>query len=494
MTATVMEMLDARGLDVEGLWRLGINPARGATGSNVLQIDFRRDGKVLRSKFKRMGECPEGAPRYWQEPKGGVKMAWNEDCLRDPALASMPLIITEGELDAATAIQCGFLRTISVPDGAPPPGERSAEDLTASRKYDWLDEIAPFITKEAAPEIIIAADGDENGGALLQDLSVLLGRFRCKFLTYPLAKDPEARGRERLKDLNEVLEDYGAEGVQKTIARATFLKIDGVHKMSELPNLPPQIIYEVRHPRFREMFKFRLGDVSVWTGTPGHGKTTVLNDCVNGIVTDHDIVAAWASFEQEVQVDHRRSLRTWFCEIPAYRAGFDQIAEADAWIERHHVFIVANEDEDADLDWLLDKMAVSVSRHGAKIIIVDPWNELEHGRRNGETETEYIGRALRAIKRFARAFRVHVCIVAHPSKSVKDEKGNYKCPTLYDISGSANWFNKCDLGVIVHRQSATDTLVKVQKSRYHEIIGRPGEVLMQFCADDRRFRETEKLA
>jgi hypothetical protein len=62
-------------------------------------------------------------------------------------------------------------------------------------------------------------------------------------------------------------------------------------------------------------------------------------------------------------------------------------------------------------------------------------------------------------------------VVAHPTKSAKDGDGNYKMPTLYDISGSANWYNKADLGVIVHRENEDDTLIKVQKSRYHDIIG-----------------------
>jgi hypothetical protein len=69
-----------------------------------------------------------------------------------------------------------------------------------------------------------------------------------------------------------------------------------------------------------------------------------------------------------------------------------------------------------------------------------------------ESETEYIGRAIRTLKRFAKAFQVHICVVAHPTKSVKDGDGNYKMPTLYDINGSANWYNKADLGVIVHRK------------------------------------------
>jgi twinkle protein len=75
---------------------------------------------------------------------------------------------------------------------------------------------------------------------------------------------------------------------------------------------------------------------------------------------------------------------------------------------------------------------------------------------------------------------------------VKDGEGNYKMPTLYDINGSANWYNKADLGVIVHRVNKDDTVIKVQKSRYHEVIGIPGEVVMQFSKDERRYIETDR--
>lgn len=495
---TAMEALEARGLDVELASRLGVNGAH-RDGGELIQIDFRRGEEVVRRKFKRLVEV-DGKPRYWQEPKGGAKLAWNEDALRDESLHGQPLVITEGELDALTAIQSGFLRTISVPDGAPPPGERTAADLEASAKYDWLRELKPFLTREAAPEIILATDGDENGAALLQDLSVQLGRFRCKFITYPKARDPEARGRERLKDLNEVLQDYGQKGVIETLNRAQWIKVDGVHRMSELPPLPVPVIYEPRPAQFglfREHFKVRMGDFSVFTGTPGYGKTTFANDLFCGIARENDLTIAWASFEQEPQRDHKRNLRTWFIGLPEHQMDADQRAVADRWIDANHVFLVPSEDDDADLEWLLDKMEAAVVRFGASIIIIDPWNELEHSRRHGETETEYTGRAIRALKRFAKAFRVHICVIAHPTKSVKDADGKYKMPTLYDIAGSANWYNKADLGVIVHKDTLEYrdepyTLIKVQKSRYHEIIGVPGEVFMDFSRDTRSFEEVQR--
>lgn len=473
-----MEALEARGIDVELAARLGLSVDGGS-----LVIPFIRNGETVRRKFRTFG--PE--KKFWQD-KGGVRCAWNEDVLRDDSLLGLPLIITEGELDAVAAIQAGFPRTISVPDGAPPPGERTAEDLAAGGKYAWIDEIRPLLSLDRCPEIIIASDGDDNGAALLQDLSVKLGRYRCKFLTYPKTKAG------RMKDLNEVLQAYGTKGVTETVNRATFLQMDGVYRMSELPALPANVIYEVRHRLFSENFKIRLGDFSVVTGTPGFGKSTAVNDIMCGVVADYDVRIAWASFEQEPQRDHRRALRSWFCHQPEHTLDGQQLQAADRWIDHNHLFLVPKEDEDATFDWLIEKMEIAAVRFDVRIFVIDPWNEIEHSRTANETETEYIGRAIRTLKRFAKRMKVHICVVAHPTKSVKDGDGNYKMPTLYDISGSSNWYNKCDLGVIIHRQTEDDTIFKVQKSRYHDTIGKPGEVKLHYSKDERRFVEIERVS
>ncbi|MBT9137312.1 MAG: hypothetical protein DDT34_02402 [Firmicutes bacterium] len=123
-----------------------------------------------------------------------------------------------------------------------------------------------------------------------------------------------------------------------------------------------------------------------------------------------------------------------------------------------------------DLEHLLELCRIAVVRDGCKMIVLDPWNEIEHKRRRDETETDYIGRALRAIKRFAKQFDVAFWIVAHPSKPKFDAKGP---PGLYDISGSANWANKADYGLVYHRpkfevNEATISVVKVR-------MGLPGK-------------------
>lgn len=68
-------------------------------------------------------------------------------------------------------------------------------------------------------------------------------------------------------------------------------------------------------------------------------------------------------------------------------------------------------------------------------------------------------------------------------------------PTLYDISDSAHWANKADMGIIVHRSEDKHgnsiTTIKVAKSRYHDQIGIPGVVDVVFDPDSNRFTATD---
>ena len=62
--------------------------------------------------------------------------------------------------------------------------------------------------------------------------------------------------------------------------------------------------------------------------------------------------------------------------------------------------------------------------------------------------TDYIGECLMWMKQFCRSLGVTVILVAHPTK-LSVEKG--KIPSLSDIEGSMNWYNKCDNGLVIVR-------------------------------------------
>lgn len=133
---------------------------------------------------------------------------------------------------------------------------------------------------------------------------------------------------------------------------------------------------------------------------------------------------------------------------------------------------------------------VIIYRHGARGLIIDPWNEMDHVYQN-ETETQYISRTLSRVRRFARKHDVHIWFIAHPHKLIKDkETQQYAPPTMYEISGGAHWRNKADMGLCVYRPDLTksDTEVHVQKVRFRE-CGKVGVVRFSYVPETGQYFE-----
>lgn len=463
LNANHAEIIEARGIDAELAVKLGVTSSD--KGGDWIEIPYLKGGNLVNRKFRTIA----GEKRFYQEA-GATKCLWNVDSIHDETLKDEPLIITEGEFDALAAMQAGFQRVVSVPDGAP---AEAINDNETSKKYSYLDEV----NFEEVKEIIICADGDPAGANLLHDLSMRLGKARCKWVKYP----------KNCKDLNDALKTYGLKGVTETINRAKFMEVKGVYLMSELPPLPMPKAHDIGIIGLDTHYRVRFGDFCVITGIPSHGKTSLVNEICGRLAISHGYRSVFASFEQAPQNDHKRNLRTFYCKSPVKNLHEDDLAAADKWIEDHFAFIVPSDDDDVELQWVLERCAASVIRYQAKIIVIDPWNEMDHIRPPGMTLTEYTGFAIKQFKKFAKKYQVHLIVCAHPAKQKKNEDGSMPMPTLYDISDSAHWYNKADVGVVVHRKSETETIIRVQKSRYHDQIGVPGEIVASFNRYDNRF-------
>ena len=106
------------------------------------------------------------------------------------------------------------------------------------------------------------------------------------------------------------------------------------------------------------------------------------------------------------------------------------------------------------------------------------------------SETDYIGVCLSTARRVARKYDISFWIVAHPMKPKKNPKGGFDRPTLYDINGSANWFNKIDNGFVVHRTDKTGLLCTVHVDKIkNKHYGRLGEVELEFIPQSGRFKQ-----
>lgn len=441
----------------------------------IVVFPFIENDNVVGEKYRAPGK------RFWQR-KGGKKVFWNADILNDPRLAQgAPLIITEGELDALSAITCGLDLVVSVPDGAPPPRSEEAQEegsIEAEQhgKFEFMWN-ARALLKGKDRRFILAVDNDAPGKQLEHELLRRLGAARCLFVTYPAG----------CKDLNDVLVKHGEAALVACISNAKPYPVKGLYGIDDYPEVN---ITTARHgiPHLDALIQPFPGGLCVVTGVPGHGKSTMVNQLCLGLWQEEGWVTGIFSPEMPVVPWMRDKMRRQVLKRVPCDA--EDCATADDVIRRAFVFIsddpIAGGEDDLSMEWILDKATDAVMRYGIKALVIDPFNEIEHAKDRGESMPDYIGRILRKVKAWARLYSVYVIIVAHPTKAVA-EGGKVRAVTPYDIEGSSHWFNKPDHIVVLDRDDEEQvTAVRVMKIRFQG-TGLKGRVSMRFDEDTERF-------
>lgn len=424
------EWLNQRGIPSDLAARLGLTSG-GKNGEQWLSIPYRLDGQLVNRKFRRIDQ------KEHRMDKGGKLCLWNSEVLTGAG----EVIITEGEFDALAVMAAGFERVVSVPNGA--PAERIDDPVNANR-YGFLWEHEGALKQ--IESFVLATDGDKPGRALAHDLAAILGPERCKFIDYP----------EGCKDLNEVLVALGEREVVRLVTEAKPFPVAGIYAMSDFPEARELRSMATGIKALDPLMALVLGSFTVFSGYSNMGKSTVMNTIVAHCI-DRDVPVCIASFETAPKPILRDGIARamlgcsfdQFHRHPGKQAAYDQIERRLSVISN-----ALDDDTDIDLDQYLELCRVAVVRHGAKLIILDPWNELEHKRQRDETMGDYIGRAIRALKRFAKRYHVALWVVAHPTKP----QGKAGPPGLYDVADSANWANKADYGLIYHRPDKTVNL------------------------------------
>jgi twinkle protein len=491
-----VKVLEQRGLNPENAARLGIYTAkRGEAEGEIVPDEW---GKILVFPFIERGVIVDeqyraAGKQIWQMA-GGRKTFWNADALDDPALAEgrMPLIITEGMFDAHAAIDCGFPLAVSVPQGGMPvPKGQKPDELPPidekdepTGKFEFLwnnrDRLKPI------KRFVLAVDNDPPGQRLAAELVRRLSASRCLFVTYP----------EDCKDLNDVLQKHGPEAVTRCLNEAQPYPVKGLYTLDKYPDAPAIVTLSTGFEMIDRDGLLKLFTPSLTTviGIPGHGKSTWLSNLCCNAAEQHGWKSAVFSPEMPV-VPH---LRDKFRRIAGRRtikrlASDGVLANVDDWISRHIIFIDHDDmdDEDLSLEWVLDRAADAVLRYGIRILVIDPWNEIEHARRRDETTADYCQRALREIKRFNRRYDLATFLVVHPTKEVGKD-GKKRVPTLYDADGSSAFFNKSDFGICVDRPDSqvAETDIHIQKVRF-EGTGTKGNVRMFFDVETSRFERLD---
>jgi twinkle protein len=470
------EFLELRGISVELAEKLGLTSTVQSFPTDdgkwerakAISIPYSARGQVFNHKHRRTSR------KQHIMDKGAKLGFWNHDCLLEKS--DLPVVICEGEWDAIVAIQCGWQRVVSVPNGAPTD---ASDDPANAKRYEYLWEARRELLD--VKQFIIATDGDAAGTALRQDLIALLGPARCKFVDYP----------EGTKDLNDVLLRYGAETVSASLNHAKQVPVSGLHRLSDFPDMPELPMIDLLIPGLEGRFGLVKGTFSVITGYAGHGKSSLTMKAIANLLAS-GINVTIGSFETLPKPILERRLLACLDERAEHDPTIWKNYQARDILERRLAVIANTPDEEHELDLptLLDLMEATAMQHDTQLIVLDPYNEIEHKRLRDESETEYAGRFIRHIKRFCHRTGVAVWLVAHPRKPQTD--GVPKPPSLYDLSGSANFANKADYGLVVHRPDimANDIDVAITKVRMG-LPGAPGRATLRFDAARSRYSLVE---
>ena len=441
--------IEDRGIDPTLAEKMGLTSTRDGDGFWIT-VPYSERGEVVNHKYRMISE------KRHRMDSGAPLLLWNVDCLTHPeVLAGASVIITEGEWDALAAMTAGLKHVVSVPNGA--PAQRTAEPESAKRyEFIWrhlkeLDQVRTFI---------LATDNDEPGRNLAHDLVSLLGADRCRFITYP----------DHCKDLNEIALAYGHGAIVEAIHGAKPYPVKGLYTLDDFPERGEMQHWSTGLAFLDEHIRMVPGSLTVFTGYANIGKSTVLSAIVAAQIENH-IPVCVGSFETDIPI-LRDSLRQAIMRCSTHELRKNDTSRADQLIRDNLTVIyqAVDAEDEMDLDWFLERCRIAVLQHGAKVIVLDPWNELEHKRRRDESETEYTNRALRQFRRFADRYQVAFWVVAHPTKP---EKGFTGVPKLYQIAGSAAWANKPHYGLTYHRPDPAENAGQLHVTKVRQ--GYPGK-------------------
>lgn len=445
------DWIEARGISVDLAEKFGLETVQ-KDGRAWLSVPYVERGLTVNHKYRLISE------KRHQMDEGAPLCLWNHDCLLDQS--DKPVVICEGEWDALTALQLGW-RALSVPNGAP---AQATDDAANAKRYDFLWRARDLLLN--VKRFILATDSDEAGIALRTDLISLLGADRCSFVEYPMGVG------KPMKDLNEVLQMWGPEEVARVLNAAKPVPVQGLYRLSDFPDPGPIQTIPLGIPGLSDYLSIVLGTLTLLTGWAGQGKTSLMVAIIAHLIR-HNIPVALGTFETLPRPILERKLRAAIIGCSEHSIPANRIADADALIADNLSLIaqMVGEDQEMSLEDVLEFARIAVQRDGAKIVILDPWNEIEHKRRRDESETEYAGRAIRAVKHFMRQHNVAVWIVAHPAKP--ESGGKLGTPGLYSISGSAHWANKADYGIVYTRPNKDSNIAVIHVTKVR--MGLPGK-------------------
>lgn len=440
-------LTETRGLSPHVLRKYGVGVDKFYFDKSQLCFTFPmfdKEKKLVRFKVRSV----EKKANMRLNPKGGAWGLFGLDTVPDNA---EEVIVTEGEFDAMAAHQATGLPAVSLPNGASslPPALLPA--LERFRKiYLWMDDDMP------------GRDG-------AQQFSKKLGARRCVVVRTNTPKKPCKDANDALLmglDLKAMVHDARItphEGVAcfADLREEVFAEFTNPMQMHGVKSnfLPPLNKYLNGH---------RRGELSIFTGHTGVGKTTLISQmsldyCMQGVPT------LWGSFEiSDVRIARLLLSQFYFRSTGKCVSGL--ATEFDEWADKFSAlpmyfmrYFGSN-----PINRVLDAMEYSMYAHDCTHVLLDNLQFMTSGQgKAGFDRFEVMDDVVAKLRRFSTVNNAHVSLVVHPRKENDDKEIE-----TASIFGSAKSTQEADNVFILQRLGNDTMALDLKKNRFNGILGR----------------------
>lgn len=443
--------LNLRGFSKETIEHFGIE---SDDKDNIVFGYFNEQGQRVLNKIRIPRAFKKGVDKtkIWQEG-GGQPILYGMNKVDH----SKPLVIIEGEMDCLAVYESGYSNVVSIPFG--------------TQNMDWVNECWEFL--KDFNEVILWFDNDVAGKKAVDEVARKIGLYKCKIIT------------TEHKDANVMLFKEGKQSILDAINKADFVPVENLTRLADCKGKEVErILFGIS---FLDYFLggCRMGELSIWTGKRGSGKSTILNQTLVDSVDQGckcflytgELNNAKAKQWLDRQIAGERYIVTYQDEL-THREEYGVHHEITPIIEdwyKDYLFAYGDDGED-EIESLIEVMEYAYRRYNCKRFVIDNLKTL----RVTESKDFYRQQAtiINSFRKFAVSFNVHIDLVVHPRKTSSDELSDE------DVGGSSDIIDLAHNIVEIQRIYAdrlaedvdqkyleNDTIIRIKKNREYGDVG-----------------------
>jgi twinkle protein len=429
------------------------------TTATHFNVNCDNKGNIVFSYYDENGEhCLNKIriPRKFVKGKDTTKI-WQEGAGKpilmgmDKADINTPIVITEGEWDCLSVYEAGYKNVVSIPFG--------------TNNMDWVAECWEWL--ESCKEFIIWFDSDNAGKKAANEVMRKLGVYKCRVVK---SKD---------KDANVTLFKNGSKTVTDLIKNAQYVPIEHLQRLADVQKKETERILFGNNFLDYNLGGCRMGELTIWTGKRGSGKSTVLSQTLIDTVEqkykcfmysgemNNSKVKEWL----ERQMAGEKYIVTFKDQLTGREeyGVHPQISPILGEWYKDYVYCYGDDGSD-DLEDLMEIMEYAYKRHNIKRFVLDNLKTIKA--KDNKDFYKAQGELINRLRKFAITYETHIDLVAHPRKTSKEELSDEDVGGSSDIIDLAH--NIIEVQKIDHDKLSDDadpklldnnTILRVKKNR-----------------------------